>query len=47
MNGNEEGDEYVIANLPAGTHQVELRSVGGNVGFMGIGGLLEVDSSGK
>ncbi|KAE8539081.1 hypothetical protein D1P53_005451 [Cryptococcus gattii VGV] len=46
-NGNGEGDEYVIANLPAGTHQVELRSVGGNVGFMGIGGLLEVDSSGK
>lgn len=45
--GNGEGNEYVIANLPAGTHQVELRSVGGNVGFMGIGGLLEVDSTGK
>lgn len=46
-NGNGEGDEYVIVNLPAGTHHVELRSVGGNVEFMGIGGLLEVGSSGK
>lgn len=42
-----DGDEYVIDNLPAGTHQVELRSVGGNVEFLGIGGLLDVGSSGK
>ncbi|OXG76477.1 hypothetical protein C349_05650 [Cryptococcus neoformans var. grubii Br795] len=46
-NGSGNGDEYVIDNLQAGTHQVDLRSVGGNVEFMGIGGLLEVDSSGK
>ncbi|EAL18379.1 hypothetical protein CNBJ3020 [Cryptococcus deneoformans B-3501A] len=45
--GEGDGDEYVIDNLPAGTHQVELRSVGGNVEFLGIGGLLDVGSSGK